>query len=500
MVLPEDGETVAPPQQDIWETSEELRQMVGNLMQRGVRAIPVRSGQCGRRFRSGDSDWRSTSGPRFCCTPAWREGCRRALEYSKTLVYLVHGMWGRGLFRVGPGKEPRWFEKNSAFFRQLTAKLGGESSSLEVVPFNWSGANSLVDRYEAAAELASRIEKDLPPLVRTRVIILGHSHGGNIALMASHMLRGSPGRGAVSVDVVTLATPFVRLVPAQATRRSENGPTILGVTVAAHLVVFHLWHLEPVRHAVSYLCMTLPKALLGPTLLLSFTLLALLVDLACVPFIGLPRSGSSIAGTRLQRYAVRRRDRLLAHCPQTPVGEGSRLLVVRGFNDEANMALVAGSIGNWLSSWVHCIGGVTVIQLMAPRKWPLFLLAAAALLLGPMLDWVELVPWHLAAPILGEPVVTAFCLMLAAGPLKCVYGREMFFWSNLVEVSADSVPDVSGAVDVVTLLPIFQQDDPLLRKWRTRHSIHESKVCVDALVDWILMGSVANSRCDWNEV
>jgi hypothetical protein len=75
--------------------------------------------------------------------------------------------------------------------------------------------------------------------------------------------------------------------------------------------------------------------------------------------------------------------------------------------------------------------------------------------------------------------------MLAAGPLKCVYGREMFLWSNLMEVSADSVPDVSGAVDVVTLLPILQQDGPLLRKWRTRHSIHESKVCVDAVVDWI---------------
>jgi hypothetical protein len=414
-----------------------------------------------------------------------RRECGRAVGYTRTIVYLVHGMWGRGMFRVRPRKKPRWFERDSAFFRQLTAELGGESPLLEVIPFNWSGANSLVERYEAAAELASRIEKDLPHLVRTRVVILGHSHGGNIALMASHMLRGSTGRGAVSVDVVTLATPFVRLVPAQATGWSENGPTILSVAVAAYLVFFHLRHLEPVRRAASYLSTTLPTALLGPTLLLSLTLLALLIDLACAPFIGLPRSGSSIGGARLQRYALRRRDGLLAHCPKTPVGEGTRLLVVRGFNDEANMALVAGSIGNWLSSWVHCIGSVTIIQLITLRKWPLVLLAAAALLLGPLLDWVELVPWHLAAPTLGWLVVTAFCSMLAAGPLKCVYGREMFLWSNLMEVSADSVPDVSGAVDVVTLLPILQQDDPLLRKWRTRHSIHESKVCVDAVVDWI---------------
>jgi hypothetical protein len=300
------------------------------------------------------------------------------------------------------------------------------------------------------------------------------------------MLRDGTGRGAVSVDVVTLATPFVRLVPAQVTRRSENWPTILGVAVAAYLVFFHLWHLEPVRRVASCLSTTLPEALLGPTLLLSLTLLALLIDLACAPFIGLPGSRSSIGGAWLQRYALRRRDCLLAHCPKTPVGKGTRLLVVRGFNDEANMALVAGSIGNWLSSWAHCIGGVTIIQLITPRKWPLVLVAAAALLVGPLLDRVELVPWHLAAPALGSLVATAFCSMLAAGPLKCVYGREMFFWSNLVEVSADSVPDVSGAVDVVTLLPIPQQNDPsLLRKWGTRHSIHESKVCVDAVVEWI---------------
>ena len=408
------------------------------------------------------------------------------MGYSTTTVYLVHGMWGRGLFpRVRPRKVPRWFERDSAFFRQLTAELGGESPSLEVVPFNWSGANSLVERYEAAAELASRIEEGLHPLVRTRVVILGHSHGGSVALMASHMLRGSIDRGALSVDVVTLATPFVRLVPAQATGWPGNGPTILSVAVAAYLVFVHLWHLDPLRRAASYVSKTLPKALLGPTLLLSLTLLALLIDLACAPFIGLPESGSSIGGARLQKYALRRRDCLLAHCPQTPVGEGTRLLVVRGFNDEANMALVAGSIGNWLSSWVRCIGGVTIIQLMTPRQWPLVLLTAAALLLGTLLDRVDLIPWHLAGPTLGSLVVTAFCSMLAAGPLKCVYGRELFFWSNFVEVSADSVPDVSGALDVLTLLPILRQDDPLLPKWRTRHSLHESKECVDAVVDWI---------------
>ena len=67
-----------------------------------------------------------------------RRECGRAVEYTKTIVYLVHGMWGRGMFRVRPRKEPRWFERYSAFFRLLSAELGGESPLLEVVPFNWS--------------------------------------------------------------------------------------------------------------------------------------------------------------------------------------------------------------------------------------------------------------------------------------------------------------------------------------------------------------------------
>jgi hypothetical protein len=86
--------------------------------------------------------------------------------------------------------------------------------------------------------------------------------------------------------------------------------------------------------------------------------------------------------------------------------------------------------------------------------------------------------------VLGAIVLLFFGAMIVSGPFKSVYGRELLFWANLVHITADSVPDSRGGVDVVTLPPL-DGDDPVVAKRGIRHSIHQNPACGDAVGAWI---------------
>ena len=69
--------------------------------------------------------------------------------------------------------------------------------------FDWSGGNSDSARQQAAADLAIQIRfyRKNHPCEPVRVV--AHSHGGNVALLASQF------RGVYIDELVTLGTPIV---------------------------------------------------------------------------------------------------------------------------------------------------------------------------------------------------------------------------------------------------------------------------------------------------
>jgi hypothetical protein len=119
-------------------------------------------------------------------------------------IILVHGTWGRGFFRrrsIAP-----WCSENSTFrnglLRCLNDAMPSAQSSISV--FNWSGANSILARAKAADELAAFLKSISS--AGNSILIIAHSHGGNIAIRAVGKLDD-----ASQVYLCTLATPFFRL-------------------------------------------------------------------------------------------------------------------------------------------------------------------------------------------------------------------------------------------------------------------------------------------------
>ena len=112
---------------------------------------------------------------------------------TKTVVVLVHGTFAQGAAWTRPG---------SRLYRRVVSRL---PRPRHVEAFRWgTWNNSHVARASAGQKLANRLRKLRATYPAARLIVIAHSHGGNVALYA---LRAQPER---LVDaIVCLATPYI---------------------------------------------------------------------------------------------------------------------------------------------------------------------------------------------------------------------------------------------------------------------------------------------------
>jgi hypothetical protein len=152
-------------------------------------------------------------------------------------------------------------------------------------------------------------------------------------------------------------------------------------------------------------------------------------------------------------------------------GSSPPILVVRGVDDEASLALAAGSIGSRVSS--------VFLFILIPVVLNFGLLVLLLLgrfggsLVAERIDPLSL--WLTNACVLG-----ALALVFLPGTCKAVFGREFFRTAFVCEIAADSAPDLSARADVVTLSPVGTK-----RTLRLRHYIYDHLECVNTIVRWM---------------
>ena len=131
---------------------------------------------------------------------------------TKTVVVLVHGTFAQGAAWTRPG---------SRLYRRVVSRL---PRPRHVEAFRWgTWNNSHVARASAGQKLANRLRKLRATYPAARLIVIAHSHGGNIALYA---LRAQPER---LVDaIVCLATPYIVPKPRSIALYSRFGQTERG--------------------------------------------------------------------------------------------------------------------------------------------------------------------------------------------------------------------------------------------------------------------------------
>jgi hypothetical protein len=99
-----------------------------------------------------------------------------------------------------------WFDDGSTFRKTLKDRLTALGVRSTITSYEWSGANSIIARADAAKGLATLLCESRKTYRDSKQIIIAHSHGGNVVRRALDYLPPPH-----DVFVVTMATPFVQI-------------------------------------------------------------------------------------------------------------------------------------------------------------------------------------------------------------------------------------------------------------------------------------------------
>ena len=254
-------------------------------------------------------------------------------------VVLVHGTWSDGVPRaVGDwlrrvlhmGGRPRptdgsryWYQQAHPFtddLRQALLQRGIEPQVHE--PLLWTGANSFGARFSAAGRLAARLQD-----LRGRTLVIGHSHGGSVAIQALAQLE--PARAA-EVEVVTLNTPFVRVDPCVSPSQAAGFFAFGMLAFVAHAAA------RAQASGVGIHDQLALERFTGSQLMWFGLLMTLVLGTAVV------------LSQRFETQVVRKQVTRFA---------GARLHCIRGVSDEAGLIISAGLIGAGVGRLAYGITG-----------------------------------------------------------------------------------------------------------------------------------------------
>ena len=381
-------------------------------------------------------------------------------------VILVPGTWARGHFGFlrnrHKTRDAHWFEKDSTFSYRLTAALNDLEIHSHIECHDWSGANSVRHRYDAATRLSALVERRKASADKPVQVIIAHSHGGTVALLAMRQLQ-ERGIDINDVLVVTMATPFVemRMADHPGLGAALTGSRRYGVLLLSALMV------------PLYLTRLFPS---------SVTVLSIgaYVAGALVLFCGSYAIFRFVDKLERARAATRKERHLLTLTSGGMHASGMiGPLVIRGINDEAALLLAAGTLASKISDFF-------ISAYMYFYLWIFGFVFLPVVIIDMRLNFdeplVHALTGYLSTAILavGAPIIGAGIGSLAVAWIcRSVYGREFFFAPFWYEVWAQSSPDTDGALTVITLPPTRRNRSGL------RHSIHEHERVIDSIACWI---------------
>jgi pimeloyl-ACP methyl ester carboxylesterase len=117
------------------------------------------------------------------------------LAAAAPVVYFVHGTFASGA---------AWTGTDALVARTIAAALSAAAHAPVFQRLEWSGANTVAARTAAIIELETRLDGIFTVNPQRQVFLVGHSHGGSVAIKAAERFADRDG-----LAIVTLATPFI---------------------------------------------------------------------------------------------------------------------------------------------------------------------------------------------------------------------------------------------------------------------------------------------------
>lgn len=136
-------------------------------------------------------------------------------------IVLIHGTFAP--------KAP-WTKSGSDFCENLILAL--EPAKVNIIAYTWSGVNSHKARVEESKRLANLLET-MSSETKSKITLICHSHGGNLALYALNKLEKIQSR----FNVVTIATPFLNSTSRDFTNNLNLHFTLVPISICFILLI-----------------------------------------------------------------------------------------------------------------------------------------------------------------------------------------------------------------------------------------------------------------------
>ena len=146
-----------------------------------------------------------------------------ATAKQKAIIILVHGTWARGA---------PWTKPDYKFAQNIASELG-DAFELVFDRIDWTGRLNHRARIQAADDLANLIRSHRAKSPGAHIYVVGHSHGGNIAIYAYNSL----GRNELS-GIICLSTPFIVWRPYKLDKSTQFIFMVVGISVTLVVSVF----------------------------------------------------------------------------------------------------------------------------------------------------------------------------------------------------------------------------------------------------------------------
>lgn len=102
--------------------------------------------------------------------------------HARSACIIIHGTWAQG---------ESWYQRDGAFFKSVQRTNQELGLVDEVISFAWSGKLSYQCQRQAAESLVGLMQS------YHEIILIGHSHGASVAMIASQMLGQAKQVGCV---------------------------------------------------------------------------------------------------------------------------------------------------------------------------------------------------------------------------------------------------------------------------------------------------------------
>jgi len=373
-------------------------------------------------------------------------------------VILVHGTWGRSFWSkrrdVSIGtKDARWFEASSAFATDLKEGIQFWKIACLYHPFSWTGLNSIRERDKAAKELAilvTSLEQHYPD---DGIVVIGHSHGGNVAMRMMQHIANPPAR----LRIVTLATPFLGI---ETCRRGALA-TALKVITLVLVALLGLAHINPLDPAS-----------------VTFTAAAAVASGGLLAYLCVVGFGISI---RKPAESLHRLDLLWAQnfIDYRVAQKIGGIFVLRGIDDEASLALALSAVTARLARGIQVLTSNILFPVLVASQ----LAVAALAYLGISLDIAASAPLiYMAYTWLLTIALVPIGMVALTAILKSAFGQELLLRSLPCHPWVQSVPDNSGWVEVHTLA----REEAYSRG--LRHGLYGYSSCAKIVAAWLRFG------------